>query len=132
MQLRISPQQIADILVKAQAVEAELLRFIEPHEIALLGDEAFSAAGSDFNQTIRTDLHLAVAQLEDAALCEIIAIWLVGDGTYSWDEFHGLVAKLEADFNREENREKYAKMIINDPCAGSTIHSGATGLGLLV
>ncbi len=126
MQLHISGDQLNQVLVSANSVEQEVLRFKDAHEVDGMGEDAFSSIGSDFNQDVRVKFSAMIEEFDDVIVSEIVAISLAGDGSYAPDELEELICSLE-----ETSRGERMQMITSEPLIGSMIRNGMGCLGLL-
>ncbi len=126
MAFTITQSPLREIVRQAQAVETDILRFYEPHEVDGMGEDAFISAGQKLDLTLRQRLTDALSDLDDEMLAEVAAISLAGDGSYAPDEIGELVASLLERTDRIERM----KMLTNEPLIGSMLANGMSALGL--
>ncbi|MBL8656586.1 MAG: hypothetical protein JNJ92_04400 [Altererythrobacter sp.] len=126
MIFRISKAQLDDILTRAQAVEAEFLRFANVQDLDAMRGDALSMVGPGFDNTILQRLESGLADLDDVSLAEAAAISVAGDGSYGPEE----VQELVADLMERTSREERLKMFTGEPLIGSMLANGMSCLGL--
>ncbi|TAD78102.1 MAG: DUF3775 domain-containing protein [Sphingomonadales bacterium] len=126
MAFTITHSLLREIVGQAQAVEADILRFFEPHEVDGMGEDAFLSAGQKLDLTLRQRLTDTLSGLDDVMLAEVAAISLAGDGSYAPDEIAELVGSLLERTDRNERM----RMLTNEPLIGSMLANGMSALGL--